>query len=145
MTVVDQAVGHRLNLTLFLGCDTLVVSDVEMGLFGSLLGTGLPDVWTKHPPTRSKDNVRPSMVSLKLSASILVDHTVNFASLEIIRIIELSIKNVKDNLTNFLDVYYLVLISTNVLVQVLHKSGAVFRSLSLFHLSLNFERDFELK
>ena len=83
-------------------------------------------------------------MSLKLSASILVDQTVNFASFEVIRIIQLSIKNVKNNLTNFLDVYYLVLDSTEVLVQVFHKFGAVLRIISLFHLGLNFAHHVEL-
>ena len=147
VAVVDQTVGHRLNLQLLLACDALVVGDVEMGLLGCLLSSSLPDMWTKHPPARSKDDVRPGVMSLKLSASIFVDHTVHFASFDLlIRINQFSIKNVKDNLTNFLAVYDLVLNSLVFFVQVPYKFGAMLRiASSLFQLGFNFERSIHLK
>lgn len=45
--VVDQAVSRVLNLLFLLGRNALVVGDVEMSLFSCLLGTGLPNVWSK--------------------------------------------------------------------------------------------------
>ena len=55
VTVVDQAVGHVLDVSLLLACQTLVVRNVKMGLFCCLLGSSLPDVWPKHLSARSKD------------------------------------------------------------------------------------------
>ena len=80
VAVVNQAVGHVLDFLLFLGRQAFVVRDVKMGLLCRLLGSGLPDVWAKHLPTGSKDNVCSRVMGLKLSASGLVDRTTDLAS-----------------------------------------------------------------
>lgn len=145
VAVVDQTVGHVFNLKLFLACDTFVVGDVEMRLLGCLLSSSLPDMWAKHSLARSEDDVRPGVMSLELNASIFVDQTVNFASFELIRIKQFSIKNVKDNLTNFLAVYDVELDSLVFFVQVPYKFGAVIRvTISFLQLGFNFERSIHL-
>ena len=84
--VVDNSVSLVLDGHFLLLGQTLKVSDVQVSLVNSLLGTVLPDVGTKNLSAGSEDDVRGSVVRLQLLSSVLIDSHTNFLSLERIKI-----------------------------------------------------------
>ncbi len=73
MALVDDPVGFVLDGHLLLLAQTLKMSNVKMGLLGSLLGTVLPDVRAKDLAGGGEDDVGASVVALELTPAFFVD------------------------------------------------------------------------
>ena len=84
------------------------MSDVKMSLFFSFLGTCLPNMRAKHLATRSKDQMRTCVVSLKLVTTLRVYRAVHCLSDQIGVRGQLLIDFVQDALSNLDDVDYIV-------------------------------------
>jgi hypothetical protein len=79
---VDDAIGGVLDFHLFIFRESLVVSDVQMGDFLSLLGTILPDMRTEDLTASSEDDVSAGVMSLQLLATALINLNGDFLALE---------------------------------------------------------------
>ena len=80
VTIIDQSVRSVLNLLLLLARQALIVCDVEMSFPIGLLGTGLPDVGSEDLAARGENNVRSSVMSLELEASLSIDRAIDCLS-----------------------------------------------------------------
>ena len=73
VTLHNQTVAMILDSNFFFLGQTLVVSNVYVGLLCGLLSTSLPAVGSEHFTARSKDEMSAGMVSLQLHSPLHVD------------------------------------------------------------------------
>ena len=70
---INDAIRNVLNLLLLRTRQRLEMSDVDMRLLSSLLGTSLPDVGAEDPAARGKDQMSSSVMGLQLVTSVGID------------------------------------------------------------------------
>jgi len=77
---IDNSVCCIFDFLFLLFAQTLVVGDIQMSHLGSLLGSMLPDVWSKNLSARGENYMGSCMVSHQLLSSLLVDRHMNTLS-----------------------------------------------------------------
>ena len=98
---INNSICSVLNFLFFLLCQTLIVSNIQVSLFGCLFGTMLPDMWSKNFSTGSKDNVSSSMMGHELLSSLSIDSDMNTLALVSIDIsFEWLVKSMKNALSD---------------------------------------------
>lgn len=83
MALHNESVSLVLDLHLFLLRETAVVSDVQVGLLGGLLGTSLPHVGSENAPARSKYEMSSCVMRLQLHSSLHVNDSDHLLSLHL--------------------------------------------------------------
>jgi len=64
MAFVNKSVSMVLDVLLLLFGEPLEVGNIQVGFFGSLLSTGLPNVRSQYLAARSKDQMSSSVMGL---------------------------------------------------------------------------------
>ncbi len=98
VSTVNQAVCVVFDLLLLLASQTLEVSDVQVSLLFSFLGTSLPDVRSKHLAAGGEDDMSASVMCLKLVATHSIYGTLHVFANDILS--DLLINFVEDALTD---------------------------------------------